>query len=633
VTMTYDAAGQLTQMLDVCGTSAYGYDLAGRRNSFTAPLSGVQLTYSYDPVGNRLGMTEIGSGLAQTAYGYDAVGSPTSITDPYGGVTTQTFDALNRPSQRLGAATTLLTTFGYDPAGRTPVKNLQPNPWVPPSDPPIGSYIAAYDAAGNRTSAVETTRLVTYTYDAANQVASDFLTGTWFFSPTAAIATYSYDPAGNRRATDGFAPGASNVLTTYTSGRGNRLTSYSPSVGAPVTQSFDANGNLLVQQSGSAFTTYTWDGENRLLSIALSPGTTYPHGTIVTNLYDGNGLRQGYQDSTGRTTLTYDGQNVYRRDVQSIGSVQRYTNEPGNYSPLISQADTRGGVTTHIYAVSDLSGNIRNWWSSGTRGNLDPYAYEAYGVEWITPAPEPPLSYNVPFFYEGDVGYYQDPTTGLIYVRARWYDPEAGRFVGKDPIGFDGGDWDLSRDVGNNPVVRIDPTGLDCGAGCSCGCNNPLSYSKIFSLAYTHIAPLVSRGCIVSTDISGLALTNFLSNVFAQLAECESSNDPTCAAPGNSPPDYGLYQLDCGQYARCGGHTGKICDADQNTYVRVQEVFSVCAGSIKADSTMNSALWAEMGSFRTGSKCRSKIKSMYPNFVSWLQGITCKSSCFTSSCY
>jgi hypothetical protein len=121
------------------------------------------------------------------------------------------------------------------------------------------------------------------------------LTGTWFFSPTAAIATYSYDPAGNRATTAGFAPGASNVLTTYTSGQGNRLR-----------------------------------------SIALSPGTTYPHGTIVTNLYDGNGLRQGYQDSTGRTTLTYDGQNVYRRDVQSIGGVQRYTNEPGDYSPLIS---------------------------------------------------------------------------------------------------------------------------------------------------------------------------------------------------------------------------------------------------------------------------------------------------------
>jgi RHS repeat-associated protein len=174
---------------------------------------------------------------------------------------------------------------------------------------------------------------------------------------------------------------------------------------------------------------------------------------------NGNGLRQGYQDSTGRTTLTYDGQNIYRRDVQSIGSVQRYTSEPGNYSPLISQADTRSGVTTHIYAVSDLSGNIRNWWSSGTRGNLDPYAYEAYGVEWITPAPEPPISYNVPFFYEGDVGYYQDATTGLYYVKARWYDPVTGRFMGEDPEWPEGG-WNPYEFVENNPVNLVDVDGM-----------------------------------------------------------------------------------------------------------------------------------------------------------------------------
>jgi RHS repeat-associated protein len=313
---------------------------------------------------------------------------------------------------------------------------------------------------GNRTSATETARQVTYTYDPANQVLSDFLTGPWFFSPTAAVATYSYDPAGNRATTSGFAPGASNVLTTYTNGPGNELTSAVSSASSPTTQTFDLNGNLLTRQIGSAYTTYTWDGENRLLSIAVSPSTAFPTGAIVTNIYDGNGLRQGYRDSTGLTTLTYDGQNIYRRDVQFIGSVQRYTNEPGGYGPLIGQSDTRSGVTSQIYAVSDLSGNIRNWWSSSTRGNLDPYAYEAYGVEWITPAPEPPITYNVPFFYEGDVGYYQDATTGLYYIKARWYDPVTGRFISEDPIGFDGGDWNQYVYVKNEPVNWTDSEGL-----------------------------------------------------------------------------------------------------------------------------------------------------------------------------
>jgi hypothetical protein len=35
----------------------------------------------------------------------------------------------------------------------------------------------------------------------------------------------------------------------------------------------------------------------------------------------------------------------------------------------------------------------------------------------------------------------------------------AGRFIGKDPIGFAGGDVNLYRYVQNNPVLRIDPTG------------------------------------------------------------------------------------------------------------------------------------------------------------------------------
>jgi RHS repeat-associated protein len=49
---------------------------------------------------------------------------------------------------------------------------------------------------------------------------------------------------------------------------------------------------------------------------------------------------------------------------------------------------------------------------------------------------------------------------GLLYMRARYYDPEIGRFISKDPIGFAGGDLNLYAYVQNNPVSRIDPLGL-----------------------------------------------------------------------------------------------------------------------------------------------------------------------------
>jgi uncharacterized protein RhaS with RHS repeats len=44
-------------------------------------------------------------------------------------------------------------------------------------------------------------------------------------------------------------------------------------------------------------------------------------------------------------------------------------------------------------------------------------------------------------------------------MRARYYDPEVGRFISEDPIGFQGGEVNLCAYVGNNPVNLVDPQG------------------------------------------------------------------------------------------------------------------------------------------------------------------------------
>ena len=46
-----------------------------------------------------------------------------------------------------------------------------------------------------------------------------------------------------------------------------------------------------------------------------------------------------------------------------------------------------------------------------------------------------------------------------MYYRARWYDPQQGRFVSEHPIGLPGG-INLFAYVGNNPMSFYDPSGL-----------------------------------------------------------------------------------------------------------------------------------------------------------------------------
>ena len=60
----------------------------------------------------------------------------------------------------------------------------------------------------------------------------------------------------------------------------------------------------------------------------------------------------------------------------------------------------------------------------------------------------------------GYTGREHDEATGLNNYRARWYDPLALEFLSEDPLGFAGGDSNLSRYVGNRPVDYTDPSGM-----------------------------------------------------------------------------------------------------------------------------------------------------------------------------
>jgi RHS repeat-associated protein len=106
---------------------------------------------------------------------------------------------------------------------------------------------------------------------------------------------------------------------------------------------------------------------------------------------------------------------------------------------------------SYFYHFDGVGSTIGMSDSLGTMVNK--YAYDAFGKVLNQEETIPN-----PFKYVGQFGV-MDEENGLFYMRARYYDPEVGRFISKDPIGLLGG-LNMYAYVQNNPINYIDPWGL-----------------------------------------------------------------------------------------------------------------------------------------------------------------------------
>jgi RHS repeat-associated protein len=136
----------------------------------------------------------------------------------------------------------------------------------------------------------------------------------------------------------------------------------------------------------------------------------------------------------------YDVSNVLQRKYiygpavdEPIGLIEAAGSYAGTY---YYHFDALGSVT----ALTNSSGNT-----------VEVYDYDVYGRVGATDASHPNR-----FMFTGRE---YDKETGLYYYRARYYNPQIGRFLQTDPIGYkDGMNW--YRYCGNNPVQNTDPSGL-----------------------------------------------------------------------------------------------------------------------------------------------------------------------------
>jgi YD repeat-containing protein len=193
-----------------------------------------------------------------------------------------------------------------------------------------------------------------------------------------------------------------------------------PPSGPPTTQSFDANGNLTLQNAAGALSTFAWDGENRMV------GYQNPSGAVGTLLYSADGLRKAADVQDGSAVeawrFVWDGQNVLRKESSAPGvgnDIIRTTDYPGYWGGLASLFDSIGG--SQILAI-DPQGNVRLVLQGGTLAGRG--AYTGFGEVLSDP--------GVPFAYVGLFGYLWD--NPFYYVRARYYDPVTGRWYSRDAM-------------------------------------------------------------------------------------------------------------------------------------------------------------------------------------------------------
>jgi len=380
----------------------------------TDPQS-LNTAHTYDVL-NRLSTLAFNGQTPAFGFGYDALSRRTSLTRPNSVNATYAYD----PQSRLTSILHKLGTTTLDGATYT------------------------YDNAGNRATRTDKrlNTTLTYTYDNIYQLQLAK-------QGTTTKETYTYDAVGNRLSSLGVSPYAYNSS--------NELTSL-PNVG----YTYDNNGSTKMKTDPSGITTYTWDFENRLSSVAL-PGS----GGTVSVKYDPFGRRIQKSGPSGTVDYLYDGSRLLEEIDQNGNVLANYTQGMSIDEPL---AELRSGVTSYYHAdglgsVASLSN------SAGALSNT--YSYDSFGKLTASSG-----TLTNPFRYSGREF---DLETGLYYYRARYYDAATGRFASEDPAGFDGS-LNFYDYVENDPVDWTDPSGLDRTRVCC----RPLHKFKPFLMVWHH---------------------------------------------------------------------------------------------------------------------------------------------------
>ena len=388
----YDALNRISQITDAAGRiTQYSYDLAGNLAHIADSQSG-DILLSYDSL-NRL--TQVITNQGSVNYQYDALGRRTQRTLDGGDATGYSYDRANRIKSITYRGKTV--AYSYDAAGRLIQKTL-PNgvaanyqydaanrltalSYVKPDTTVLSALAYTYDANGNRISQSQNAKTdtpFTATYDAANR-----------------MATYNgypltYDANGNlvqRQSATG--------IVTYTWNARNQLTGISGPSGT-ASFKYDALGRRIEKTVNGVTTQYLYDGNQAIAELSGSAiGATYLTGLQIDEVlarYGASGDRSLIADALGSVLAQTDGTGAVQTQYgySPYGETQTTGSADGNPVQYTGRENDQTGL--YFYRERYYDPQLKRFISEdpiGLGGGINTYAYvEGDPVSFVDPLGE-----------------------------------------------------------------------------------------------------------------------------------------------------------------------------------------------------------------------------------------------------
>ncbi|WP_329377105.1 RHS repeat-associated core domain-containing protein [Streptomyces sp. NBC_01716] len=449
-TWAYDDADRTESVTDPVGAQAlFGYDAAGRLTKATN-RSGLAATAEYDLLGRakntKYGVNAAGVAESTVTYAYDAVDLPKTVTDTQAGTESFGYDAYDRLKTATGPTGTV--GYDYDAADRRTEMTAAGT-----------TTVYGYDTSSILTSVTSGGQEVSFGLDAVGREKTATL-------PGGITRTTTLDKTGVVSAIN-YARGAAAVgdltYTRDTRGLQTGLTGSLASVALPAAETGAVFGkdNRVTSLGGRSFTydadgqlksdgkrTYNWNARGQLSGVTPTGG-----GSAGLFGYDPLGIRSSKKLGDATQKYLTDGSNpLVEQDGAGAAKATVATSGLDEYLTRTENGATQVYLTDALGTVVGLAN------ADGTVATS--YTYDPYGQPTASGA----ASTN-PYTFTGR----ESDGTGLLYYRNRYYDPESGRFISQDPIGYAGG-TNLYQYALSSPTTYTDPSGNSpMLAGCVIG--------------------------------------------------------------------------------------------------------------------------------------------------------------------